>query len=210
MNKDLPNEISKESINLKVLDLNEVSQVYLTEIEEKGYEVHLLLTEQSAKQIITMSREPDILEYCPNDAANRFKDIETAKTWVGKKRAMVTLMKKNADNTLALAGYGWVGHESDPHAKNGTTTWAVRIGEDYQGQKLATPFCALIVFATAKIYGLDNYWLATWASNPAAVHIYHKLGFIDVNEVSGTRQDLMGNEVSDKRIYMELPNSALS
>jgi ribosomal protein S18 acetylase RimI-like enzyme len=206
----LPNNLAQTSLNLNDLDLSQKNREYLSNLEEKGYQVHLNLTENISSQIMTMAKEPDILEFCPNDAANRFKNMETTKAWLSKNRAMLTLMKKDKSDQLELAGYGWVGQESDPNVAHGATTWAVRIGGAYQGQKLATPFSALIVFATAQIYGLDNYWLATWASNPVAVHVYHKLGFVDVTEVQEIRKDLKGKDIDDKRLYMELPNEILS
>jgi len=52
--------------------------------------------------------------------------------------------------------------------------------------------------------------LETWASNGAAAHIYHKLGFQDVAQAPGHRPRADGQTIDDTRIYMELPNKYLA
>jgi ribosomal protein S18 acetylase RimI-like enzyme len=52
-------------------------------------------------------------------------------------------------------------------------------------------------------------WLETWASDGAAVHIYHKLGFEDVDSQVDQRPTAGGQTVADTRLYMSLPNELL-
>ncbi len=85
----------------------------------------------------------------------------------------------------------------------------MRVGEASQGQGLATPFSRLILAGSATLYGSQDMWLETWASDGAAVHIYHKLGFEDVDSQVDQRPTAGGQTVADTRLYMSLPNELL-
>jgi ribosomal protein S18 acetylase RimI-like enzyme len=91
----------------------------------------------------------------------------------------------------------------------GETTFAIRVGEAGQGQGLATPFAWLIVVGAAQVYEARKFWLETWQSNEGAVHIYHKIGFVDVDSQNDTRPTTAGGEVPDTRLYMSLSDDKL-
>lgn len=175
----------------------------------KGYEVHIGLTPEMADRILTMSREPNIREYCPKDSSERFADRASTERWLTRSRAAFLLFKKADNGELSLAGYGWSGTGLNDHVPGGKTTFALRVGEAGQGQGLAAPFSRLIIAATAGLYGARDFWLETWASNGAAVHIYHKIGFETVTEQPGERPSSDGQKIPDTRIYMSLPNELL-
>jgi len=59
------------------------------------------------------------------------------------------------------------------------------------------------------LYGAHNLWLETWASNGAAVHVYHKIGFTDVYSKPAERQSPEAGSIDDTRLIMTLPNEAL-
>lgn len=179
------------------------------QLAERGYEVRIGLTPELAEQILTMSKEPSIRKYCPKDSSERFADFESTKRWLSKGRAMFLLLKQSGDGKPGLAGYGWSGAGSSRYVPGGDITFALRIGEAGQGQGLATPFSQLILSASAAIYGAKNIWLETWSSNGGAVHIYHKLGFVDVDKQPDRRVLPDGGSAEDTRLYMSLSNELL-
>lgn len=194
---------------LTAADLSGADAALVQQLAEKGYEVHTGLTTDFADDIARMCLQPSIKEYCPNDSGRRFTDRQATESWLAKGRAAFLLLKREADGTLSLAGYGWAGTEASPHVPEGQTTFALRVGEASQGQGLATPFCRLILAGSAGLYGSQNMWLETWASDGAAVHIYHKLGFEDVDSQADQRPTSSGQTVADTRLYMSLPNELL-
>jgi ribosomal protein S18 acetylase RimI-like enzyme len=149
-----------------------------------------------------MSQEPSIKEYCPKDSSERFTDRQTTAEWLSKKRATYLLLQTLDDGKLELAGYGWVGTKQSSQVPGGETTFSLRVGEGHQGRGLAAPFSVSMLAAATAMYGAQNMWLETWASNGGAVHIYHKLGFSDVTETHEQRPSLVGHSVADTRIYM--------
>lgn len=200
-------EVATEKIETSILN-NQSDKDLLDYLETAGYELHRGLTTEIAEKIIEMALEPAICEYCPNDSGSRFIDLDATRQWLQKGRAVFLLMRKQ-DNGLELAGYGWTGKGSSKWVKDGQTTFAIRIGKAGQGQGLATPFSRLIVSASAIKYGAQDFWLETWASNAAAVHIYHKIGFVDVAQELSERPSLKEGTVSDTRLYMTLSNDKL-
>jgi RimJ/RimL family protein N-acetyltransferase len=170
----------------------------------QGYEVHYGLAPEFAEAIIAMAREPAIREYCPRDSAERFIDLDSTKRWLAKGRTVFLLLKRADNGGLSLAGYGWAGAATNQHVPAGRSTFALRMGEAGQGQGLATPFAQLIVLAATKLYGAKDMWLETWASNGAAVHIYNKLGAVQVAEKPDRRPTRDGQTVPDTRLYMTL------
>ncbi|MEK7594541.1 MAG: GNAT family N-acetyltransferase [Patescibacteria group bacterium] len=180
-------------------------------LSERGYEVRVGLTPELADQIEVMARETSIREFCPNDSGGRFADRASMELWLSKQRATFVLINKIHENEddLRLVGYGWVGLGTSPHVHGGETTFALRVGEAGQGQGLATPFAQLIIAGSAAIYGARNMWLETWQSNAAAVHVYHKVGFVDVNQEPSERPANNGDRVPDVRLYMSFPNESL-
>ena len=189
--------------------LGEVAIEDAQKLKAQGYEVHYGLTEEFADDIAKLALEPAIKEFCPNDSSKRFANRKATAKWLTKKRGTFLLLKRGDDSSLVLVGYGWVGADSNPHAPGGETTFAIRIGEAGQGQGLATPFARIIIFGAAAVYGATNIWLETWQSNGGAVHVYHKIGFEDVDQEKAMRLSGDGTRVEDTRLYMTLSNELL-
>jgi len=206
---DFPDNFDSATRLLSIDGLGQTGQEAMRQLNDKGFEVHLGLTPELADRILAMSQEPSIREFCPRDSGERFTDRSATEHWLTKRRAVFLLFKKTDNGELNLAGYGWAGGARSSQVLGGQTTFAVRIGESGQGHGLAAPFSWLIVAGSAAVYGTRDYWLETWASNGAAVHIYHKIGFQTVSEKSDERPALSGERISDTRIYMSLPNERL-
>ncbi|PIZ62729.1 hypothetical protein COY17_01970 [Candidatus Saccharibacteria bacterium CG_4_10_14_0_2_um_filter_52_9] len=209
MSHAFPSSFSDIARPLSPDQLSETARQDIERLAEQGYEIHFGLTPEYAEAIINMALELAIREYCPNDSGKRFASQEATKDWLSKERATFLLFKRNAGG-LQLAGYGWVGSGTSLHVPGGETTFALRIGEIGQGQGLATPFARLIVLGSASLYGARNMWLETWQSNGGAVHVYHKIGFVDVDQEAGERPTANGETVADTRLFMSLPDSQLS
>lgn len=176
------------------------------ELKSMGYEIKYGLTKPITDKIIELTKEPAIREYCPKDSSERFKNLDATERWLSKGRA--TFLLTNSEGQLV--GYGWAGVGSSSHVPGGETTFAIRIGQKGQGQGLATPFAKAIVFGSAELFGSKNFWLETWQSNGGAVHVYHKIGFQDIDQQSDHRPTKDGGTVQDTRLYMSLPNELLS
>lgn len=185
-------------------DVQPNARAGLQELNEKGLQVVLGVTPELADQVLRLCHEPAIQAYCPKDASERFKDQAATRHWLQKGRAFFTLQKAGQP-----IGYGWTGRGTSPHAPGGQVTFALRIAEAGHGQGLATPFSWVTISASHTLCNLQDFWLETWASNGAAVHIYHKLQFEDITQVAGHRQTADGT-VDDTRIYMRLPNEQLT
>ncbi len=201
---DFPDSFGEVTI-LQAGQLDPKLDPYINDLNTKGYKVAQGLNEDYAEQIVAMAKEPAIREYCPNDAEERFTNVESAKAWLSRAKAVFLLI----DSSNKLAGYGWVGVEPVTHIENSEVTFALRIGQSAGGKGLATPFSYLILYGANVLFGAKNIWLATWGSNAAAVHIYHKIGFKDAIEYPLTRQRPDGSKVDDHRYYMALDNSLL-
>jgi ribosomal protein S18 acetylase RimI-like enzyme len=171
-------------------------------LKSKGYEVKFGLTPKYADAIAIMAKEPSIREYCPKDSSERFSNQQTTAEWLSKKRATYLLLQKSDNDNLELAGYGWVGAKQSAHIPGGETTFSLRVGEGHQGKGLAEPFSLAMLSAAVAQYGATHMWLETWASNGGAVHIYHKIGFNDVDAVNEQRPTISGSNVSDTRLFM--------
>lgn len=206
---NFPTDFQADSLVLPTDQLGQAGRAAAAKLSERGYEVHVGLTPELADQILRMSREPSIREFCPKDSGQRFSDRPAAERWLSKGRALFVLLKRQPDDGLTLAGYGWAGSGTSPEVPGGQTTFAIRIGEAGQGQGLAAPFSWLIIAGSAALYGAQDFWLETWASNGGAVHIYHKLGFETVAEKPDQRLNGAGETINDTRLYMSLPNQLL-
>lgn len=204
----VPQTLSNSLHSIDQSKLSDSGKAFYQKILDRGFDIKFELDETAAKQIIKLSLEPAIKEFCPNDSGKRFKDIDSLKQWISKGR-IVVLLTKQVDNNTEVVGYGWVGEGESMYVETGKATFAIRIGEAGQGQGLGTPFAALIVEVAASEYGINNIWLETWQSNAGAVHIYHKIGFEDVASEKSLRKKGDGSEVEDVRLYMSLPNEKL-
>lgn len=200
-----PTSLAGETIQLTA-EMVGLAAEAINQLAERGFEVHVGLTEAYAEAIIQMCLEPAIKEYCPNDYGQRFRDLSATRDWLSKGRAVFLLLKREGEG-LKLAGYAWTGSGTSSHVAGGETTFAIRIGEIGQSQGLATPFSQAVLAASARLFDAKNVWLETWQSNGGAVHVYHKVGFIDVDQTSSQRPSANGGTVADTRLYMSLPNS---
>ncbi|OGL34483.1 hypothetical protein A3F65_02060 [Candidatus Saccharibacteria bacterium RIFCSPHIGHO2_12_FULL_47_16b] len=176
-------------------------------LNERGLTVLVGVDEELAAAISKMANEQHIREYCPNDCSKRFADLEATRGWLSHRHAVFTLAKKNEDGSWRAVGYGWSGPKKVDEVPGGETTFALRIGKAGLGQHLSEPFSQVVLAATAKLYDAKNFWLETWASNAAAVHVYKKLGFKLVNQKPGKRPTADSQQVDDTRLYMFLPSN---
>lgn len=203
---DFPTNFSNETQAIPIEKLRKTAQQDIANLSQRGYEVRYGLTTELADQITKMSLEESIREYCPEDCKRRFTDRSATENWLSGGRAVFLLMKKDEP---VVVGYGWTGQSADEHLMDGEVTFSLRIGEAVQGQGLATPFARLIIESSAILNNTKNIWLSTWQSNGGAVHIYHKIGFEDVDSEASTRPTADGKRVEDTRLYMSLPNELL-
>src|SRR5581483_3049165 len=118
------------------------AQTALSELNEKGFQVFTGLTPELAADVLIMSKEPAIREYCPKDSSERFSDQAAVQDWLSKGRAFFSLQRDGQ-----LIGYGWTGQATSSHVSGGQTTFALRIGEAGHGQGLATPFSWVTISA---------------------------------------------------------------
>ncbi len=206
--KDFPVTYDRRASELDASLFKQDDASLIRQLKEKGYEIRHGLTPDYADDISKMCLQSSIKEYCPNDSARRFINQAATQQWLSKGRAAFLLLKREGD-VLNLAGYGWSGVEASDHVADSEVTFAIRIGEGSQGQGLAEPFSRLIIAATVLIYEAKNIWLETWLSDGAAVHIYHKIGFVDVDQVEDNRPTADGRNVPDTRLYMSLSNDLL-
>src|SRR5665213_2849060 len=81
-------------------NLGQAGAVAAQKLAEQGYEIHAGLTPELAGQILTMSMEPNIREFCPKDSSERFTDQAATERWLAKKRAAFLLFRQEANGSL--------------------------------------------------------------------------------------------------------------
>lgn len=137
------------------------------------------------EQLISKSKEAKILKFTSKDAEQRFGNIEMYEKWNKKGRTLHWLLGENND----LAGVIWYGESKFPLdvsiAEIPKETFAIRIYDGYSGHGLAVPFMeqSLQIAANEKRQNKQNIngiWLQTDLDNPAAIHVYSKLGYVEV------------------------------
>jgi ribosomal protein S18 acetylase RimI-like enzyme len=202
-----PSKLDTELHDLQVDLLSGKARSCAEELHSKGYKVVQGITKDYASKIAELTKQYSIREYCPKDAQERFKDLESLEHWLIKGRAFYMLIWTDSERNEEVAGYGWLGGRTNPHIPGGETTFSLRLSELHQGKGLAAPFSILLLEAGQKTYGTPNLWLEAWKTNGGAVHIYHKLGFIDVAEEQEMRPTASGGTTSDTRIFMKYPES---
>ncbi|HCM52149.1 TPA: hypothetical protein DIS56_03410 [Candidatus Saccharibacteria bacterium] len=177
-------------------------------LSKRGLTVLVGIDESLAQSIAKLAREPHIKEYCPNDCTKkRFANLASTRDWLSSGHAVFVLAKPDEKENWTAIGYGWSGPKRTTEVPQGETTFALRIGKDGLGQGLSAPFSQVVIDATTKLYDAKKFWLETWASNAAAVHVYKKLGFKLVNQKPGQRPTANGREVNDTRLFMFLPGN---
>lgn len=179
-------------------------------LDSKGFVVLDGFTEKIAQDVMEIAKQPHIREFCPRDVTDeRFASIESTRHWLARKHAVFTLARDLGDNNWQTIGYGWTGPKTTLEVPGGEITFALRIGEDGLGQKLAAPFSQVILSATAKLYGGKHIWLETRASNGPGLHTYIKLGFKEITRQPSPLLTLSGEYVDDERVYMLFPDQLL-
>lgn len=201
-----PTTFTDMLLDVADLALSDTGAEALAYLQAQDYGVLLGLSEDYAQAIASMALEPAIQEYCPKDSSERFHDLAATTEWLQKGRAAVLLVKHTAPEESRLAGYGWIGDGASDLVPGGQVTFAMRIGEADQGHGLATPYLQVLIAAARAEYQATNIWLETWASNGGAVHVYHKVGFVDVAQRAGTRPSRVGQTIDDTRLFMQLPD----
>ena len=171
---NVPQTLSNSLHSIDQSKLSDSGKAFYQKILDRGFDIKFELDETAAKQIIKLSLEPAIKEFCPNDSGKRFKDIDSLKQWISKGR-IVVLLTKQVDNNTEVVGYGWVGEGESMYVETGKATFAIRIGEAGQGQGLGTPFAALIVEVAASEYGINLVWIGEKA--PSATSVTSKYVF---------------------------------
>lgn len=204
----IPNSFSEDIIPLQLGGDNQLVADAAERLSSQGYTVCVGLTREWTEKILPLTHEQSILEYCPRDAAERFASVAATENWLSKQRA-VFLLVHEAAGVKTLAGYGWAGYGVTEHVPGGEATFALRVSEKHQGKGLATPYSVLMLAGAVKLYGLQNIWLEAWMSNAGAVHIYHKLGFVDVAQEQTERPTASGGKETDTRLYMTVANELL-
>jgi GNAT superfamily N-acetyltransferase len=136
-------------------------------------------------QLISKSRQPNILKYTPNDAKKRFGSHEMFKQWLAKGREIHWLLGASSD----LAGIIWYGKSNFPLdiklPETPQETFAIRLYDGYAGRRLARPFMELSLKTAVKLKQargepIVGIWLQTDTDNPAAIAAYTKFGYQEV------------------------------
>ncbi|HVX57301.1 MAG TPA: GNAT family N-acetyltransferase [Candidatus Saccharimonadales bacterium] len=153
------------------------------------------------EQLISKSRQPNILRFTPKDAKERFGDRAMLEKWLAKGREIHWLV----GNDNELAGIIWYGKARFPLdielPELPEETFAIRIYEGYSGHGLARPFMhqSLAVHVErrrARNEPITGIWLETDVDNPAALASYTKFGYQEVARDA-------------KRVTMVLPSSQI-
>jgi RimJ/RimL family protein N-acetyltransferase len=185
-------------------------------LASKGLYLVAGITRDSVPSLTEISQQEGPLEYCPNDIEKRWADEQMAEQQLAKDGGRAGFLLESID-TGDVAAFGWVGKSSEDERKflpMCENTFALRVNENYRGQRLATPASRLIVRAAMSLYGARRIGLETWGSNTAAVRSYLGAGALLVTTQADKRktrapelQDTEG-KVRDVRLYMRFPQSA--
>lgn len=141
------------------------------------------------QQLIAKSRQPNILKFTPNDAKKRFGDQTMLDAWRAKGREIHWLLGKNND----LAGIIWYGKSQFPLdialPEIPEETFAIRIYDGYAGHGLARSALRLSLEAhvhskQSRGEAVSGIWGQTDIDNPAALAVYVKFGYQEVDRDS--------------------------
>jgi RimJ/RimL family protein N-acetyltransferase len=158
--------------------------------------------EQLEQQLFRKSQEPNILQYTPKDAAQRFGSKEMFEAWKAGGRELYWLLGKDND----LAGVIWYGKKAPPKQvdmpEQPSETFAIRLYDGYSGHRLAVPAMRQTLQIHAKASEargepLSGIWLETDTDNPAALKVYTRFGYHEVHH-------------DDERVTMVLPASEIA
>ncbi len=186
---------------LRVMQLPE--SLDQSELNDKGLYVYQSLIIPLTRQLIKFSKQPHIVEYCPNDSGGRFHNLYRAAKWQNKGRLALPLVSRVGKHALKLEGFGWMGPQmpgkKEPEISGAKTTFAIRLYEDAVGKHNSLPYTLAILQAHNMFFGNEGVWLEAWGDNVSALKTYERAGFQKVAEIPGERH---GREFP--RIYMTL------
>ena len=175
-----------------------------------GFEVKYGLTAGFAGSIAIMAHKDKLIrEYCPLDAYERFQSVPDAEKWLERSGGAGFFMLlrdeevSNQTRIQRLVGYGWTADKSHPVIPGSETALEIRIGQAARGEGLAAGFGRIILAASRVVYGRQNFWLETWASNLPAVQAAYRMGFEKVQEIPQIRAVGL-SDVADRRFLMAL------
>jgi hypothetical protein len=192
----------------------------LINLERRGLVVVAGLRPVDVAALSEIALQPGTVEYCRNDAVQRWGDEAMAEKQLAKDGGRAVFRLVSPDSELTY-GFGWTGkageHESSiTGCKN---TFAIRLHERAQGQGLAMPFSMAIVAGSMAVYGMRGIGLETWGSNSKATRAYRDAhaAFMG-SEYAARPTRIMGPGVfpkeyngeilphrNDVRIYMQYP-----
>lgn len=203
-----PNKFALKPLLLTGVDLGARGNAAVSRMSRHGLIPFAGLTTDLLSQVQTLSREPKIQEYCPNDA-HRMGSVALADAWVGKDggRGFVGIGREGGAQGLRLLAYGWTGFLENKHIKGANTTSSYRSGEEASllakelrstvDPSFSMGLCIgeLVLSTAVCLYGADpdKIALETWGSNFPALALYDALGFVqdpDVPNVPGERPTL--------------------
>lgn len=162
--------------DVRMSELEIVENEYTSPLTQKELRMRRGWNLDIARQLVTLSKEPHILFHTPNDTARRFPDCKKATEWhESHHRVIYTLA-----NT-AVSGLIWFGETSEN--PNGQFTFAIRMYQKSQGQRLAKPFMDA---AHADFREVEQYdgpiWLDTDMNNASARALYEKTGYEEIGQ----------------------------
>ena len=129
-------------------------------------------SDELADQLVSASREPQIVRYTPNDAAERFSTPEAAQEWYERKQPTIYALSRAAE----LAGVIWYSHRPRPELA-ADHTFAIRMYDSARGKGLAVPFMTVAEADFRNIAHPDGIWLETDMDNSVARNLYRKIGY---------------------------------
>jgi RimJ/RimL family protein N-acetyltransferase len=201
-------EFLDESYTLPAHTMEAEDRDALEALSHNGYEIRYGLTAAYAGSIAVLANQGHIREFSPKDAADRFKTIPDSEKWLaGSGGVGMFILLKDDDWVQRVAGYGWTTPRENPAIPGSQTAFEIRLGESARDKKLAATFGRMIIAGSAAIYGSRNFWLETWESNSAAVRAFHRIGFEITGAFPQKRQDTIGREYEDHRLFMALKPS---
>lgn len=124
-------------------------------------------------QLIAKSREENISESVPNDRFERFRDVESYRSWSSKGKLIFALL--SAED---LAGIIWFSKKNPPIDIDADTTFAIRLYSGYRGRSLAKPFMSLAHYVLPTFTDRPvKTWLETDETNIGAQRLYSSFGY---------------------------------
>jgi hypothetical protein len=167
----------------------------------RTFDIHRGVPEPFAYQLVDKSEQAHVARWTPNDAAERFRDIESVAAHINKGRHMYSLALGED-----LAGTVWYGNKEFPTQEFGpqaaNQTFAIRIYEGYLRQGLAIPFMdhslkdyILSFIETSREDTFNGLWLSSDVENQA-VRLYMQYGY----RIAGQSQGKVFMVLSESKI----------